>query len=1491
MLAKVVSMLRDRRLAWFWIIACAWLAGDVGGGTFDTPLQMTNIDTTATVDWVGGVYRTNPPFSTYSPNNQPTAVLFTQTTQPGSGWDYGPSSSAGLRHVRIGFKQPVPIGAVLTMGNSFLSVLSSNAAYPGDVTNDSEWISAERLATVVLDTNAPSLNELTTLDTNAPALNEYCLWIFPPGTTTLALRFSHVSAPSDPSLYGTIYGAYILSNRYANVAPQAVAVTASNGVIVPVLNNSLSDSVPWNNRGATGSPLVSTVNPTDILLIWNTNVTLSGLCPLFAGFSGAEVDLYAGPTNVGPLQAPNSDWVPVANFTNIQYQVPRELTPNWLDFGGRLSTTAIRLRINEPLTPTTPYFNSYGGARVGLAELLALAPLGNSDATSAILPTPASLHPPIPITFVLNSPGIVTLVIENPNGVRVRNLVSETSFPEGTNVVWWDGLDESGKIDLGTAGLYQVQGNLVQPGNYIVRGLVRDAINLSYQFTVGTAGNPPWQVAVGSSGGWLADHRPPSDVIFLPGTNEMMIGSEVAEDGDGLVWTDLNGNKLRGYTALAPGGFYTASHLACDLGTNPISGNQAYAGYVTSTTGYFYGITPQAAPITLPTFSFANAATAQISGLAARNGLLFASLEQLNEIVVINARANLFLSTNTVPSPRGLAFNSNGQLLVLSTNQLLLCATDPVSGALGSPTVLIPGGLDDPHKIALDTNGNFYISQWGNTHNVGVFSPQGAALGSIGAPGPPVAGPYDPTHMNNPNGLAIAGDGRLWVAEYNMAPRRVSIWNTNGQLEIPLYGPTKYGGGGCLDPLDKTRFYYGDFDNDSTVPIPYYIGMEYSIDWKSGSNYLKNVFYRANNNVFHLPYSGPETAIYVGANQYMANALNGLPTYGAAVAGIWQMRGPVAVPVAASGLANAWYFLTNSQFSSRLGKGQNLNNTIFVWSDLNDDGIAESNEVSFLPEPSGAISFYVANDLSFLCSSALQLSPTGFTPMGAPIYISSNATVLIPGVVPFSDAGGGQMFEATNETFVLTGGPMMGYSNGAVLWTYPSQWPDLYASHYAPVPTSGGEMIGTTRLLGGPFTPDSGDAGEIWAVNGNLGDIYLMTVDGLFIATLFHDQRLASSWSMPVAVPGMSVTNVSIEEETFWPTVTKTSDGDIYLCVGMIFSGIVQVTGLESIQRLPATPFVLTTEQLAAASQYQIQQEAQNISAVGRQTLHVNNFDNAPVIDGLLNEWTNNWVTVETGIQAAVAIGQGNLYAAFQTGNSSLLANTGTSPDLLFTTGGGIDFMIGTTSTKADANRTAPAAGDLRLLVSLVNTNVKAILYVPVVPGATNPVAFSSPLSTVYIDSVTDVSSFVTLRGTNGNYELAVPLAQLGLNPMPGQTILGDIGVLIGSAGQTTQRVYWQDKATGLVSDVPSEAELTPQLWGLWQFPPVIGPPPTSLPILNGSQFSFNVQANPGSSIVIQMSSNLLNWSAVTSMTTATSNTVVTLPVTTNAPQLFFRVQ
>jgi hypothetical protein len=93
------------------------------------------------------------------------------------------------------------------------------------------------------------------------------------------------------------------------------------------------------------------------------------------------------------------------------------------------------------------------------------------------------------------------------------------------------------------------------------------------------------------------------------------------------------------------------------------------------------------------------------------------------------------------------------------------------------------------------------------------------------------------------------------------------------------------------------------------------------------------------------------------------------------------------------------------------------------------------------------------------------------------------------------------------------------------------------------------------------------------------------------------------------------------------------------------------------------------------------------------------------------------------------------------------------------------------------------------------------------------------------LDAVEDVSNSVELKslqdGDNaGTFVFSVPLKTLGLDPIPGEKIKADIGILRGNGTQTVQRVYWSNKATGITSDVPSEAELTPDLWGDWIFKP-----------------------------------------------------------------------
>ncbi len=1398
-------------------------------GAFTTPIVVANLDQETFAQTTGAGDRV------LAVKDGPRHVLWTRETTPE--WDgvrFGESKEAGPRHLRIGFKAAVPVGAVLTRGGGTLSALKPAAGYPGKLTDDADWIPAERLkdARICRD----EVGE-----------DEYAVWVLPSGTQTRALRFTHTAAASDPSYHGWLGGAFVLAQRMANVAPQATVSASARDEDAARINNGLNDRTwgAWDNGPEGAAETVSQQRPAWVILTWPREVRLNGLNALWAGFAAAEVQRYDGPPDRHPRDAAESNWKAIKGFNKLENQYPRSLAVNWMDFGKEVTTRALRLRITAATTESHPHLQgkTYQGKRVWLGELAALSLLGDADLKTAVLPSETLPSPPIPVRFTLKEPGYVTLVLEDSHGKRVRNLISETWFPAGESVLWWDGTNDLLRdVEAARHGVYHVPAQLVAPGEYRVRGLVRKGIDLRYEFTVYNPGRPPWPTA-DHSGGWLANHTPPSAALFVPGERApggmplIYLGSYVSEGGDGLAWVDLDGRKQGGEGHV--GGSWTgAPYLARDVGDNPAADVYAYVGSAWEGDLRLTALTKSGDKLVAP-YKFAGGKEASaITGLAVRNGLLVCSLPKQNKLLFVDAKADKVLVAAPLDDPRGLAFDARGRLLALSGKRLLLYKL-PEMGAkstLPTPEVVVPEGLEDPQQIALDAHGDVYISDRGDSHQVKVFNAQGKFLRAIGHPGAPKAGQYDPDHMNNPNGLTIDSNNHLWVAETDFQPKRVSVWTLDGKRVNAFYGPAEYGGGGALDPRDQTRFYYH--------------GMELKLDWEKGTSEVARVLYRPGLKDLQLPgghdAGQPETPLYVHGKHYFTNCYNSNPTNGAGVAVLWQDRDGAAVPVAALGRANDWDLLKTGAFKALWPKDMDVkgdywkNQAMFVWTDLNGDGLAQPNEVTLLKKSARGIT--VMPDLSYLASyvngEAIRYAPKRFTDAGAPVYDLTAGEPLVQGAQTATSSGGEQALLADSGWAVLTVAPkpfapqsVGGAFRGEAKWSYPSLWPGLHASHESPSPDAPGELIGTTRLLGGLVTPKAGDAGPLWAVNGNMGDMYLFTADGLFVATLFKDVRQGKSWAMPAAERGMILNDLTLHDENFWPSMTQTEDGHVYLVDGANTS-LVRVEGLESIRRLPERSLPITADDLRKAQDYLLRREELRQKNQGKGVLTVALRNKAPIVDGRLDDWTGaDWVDIDKSgvaanfdshskpfnVTAAVAISGDRLYAAFRTSDPDLLRNSGETATAPFLTGGALDLMIGA-DPGADPKREKAAAGDVRLVVTRVKNKTWAVLYRPVAPGVKEPTPFSSPWRTITIDKVEDVSDQVRLAGSNGDYELSVPLETLGLKPTADHAIRGDVGVLRGDGFKTLRRVYWTNKATGLTSDVPSEAMLTPHLWGRWEF-------------------------------------------------------------------------
>ena len=1416
--------------------------------SFASPVKSELIDSAAYAEWTGG--RETAFDTTAGEDKHPEFILWTEKSHPKYAFvRFGDTNEPGVRHLRIGFKEEIPVGSVLTMDGGTLSVLKHDAPYPGDMGNDDHWQTARRMVD----------GQPTTTETES---GEIALWILPPGTSTRALRFTHDANITDERYAGELTGVMVSSERLGDQSWNANAAASTNSQEArKILNRNHDQWHAWENhpkgKSPQNAPVVSEEHPEWITLAWKRPVKLDGLIAVWAGIATAEIQTYTGSPDQNPADATDSDWKTVSTYGNIRHKYAARFWPNKLDIEKQIITRALRLKITEAGAGLS-HANNNGGKRVWLGELIAFRKLGDEALKAAEIAKESKLpHPPIPIRFTLEKPGYVTLVIEKPDGFRIRNLISETWFPAGENTAWWDGSDDLGRdADAAEHGVYNIPARPAEPGDYRVRGLVRGEIDPHYEFSVYATGNPPWSTKSGT-GAWLANHSPPQAAAFIPaaqsptGEDVVYLGCYVTEGPDGLAWVDLDGNKLGGKKWI--GGHWTAApFLARDAGTSADPDTHVYVGSVWETAKRsgigelrITALTKKGDKDIIKhnlgdigkAEKAEDTAGKQLGGLAVQNGIAVATLTKKSLMLFIDTKTGKVIAETAVDAPKGIAIEpSDGSLLVLSGTQLLRYPPLLDFENLPQPEALVSSGLEAPAGITLDEEGHIYISDWGDSHQVKIFTATGEFIRAIGKPGPPAEGKYDPLHMNHPHGIAVDSEGKIWVTEHNYIPKRVSVWSEQGELLKTFYGPGKYGGGGTLDPLDKTKFYYADEGKGS---------MEFKLDWDKGTWELENVLtcQMPGDMELGVRAAAPEQAIYHKDRRYFANSYNTNPVAGHPTAFLFTENNGITEPCAGMGSAPKWELLKTEAFRPRWPVGVDLAtqanaDVFFIWSDTNGDAQAQPDEVTFHSEKGSGVT--VMQDLSFCVArvgdKAMEFPPTGFTESGVPLYDFSKGKILASNVQNPKSSGGDQALSGEDGWSVVTLGigpfdsrSICGAKDGVAKWSYPSPWPGLHASHMAPRPDRPGQLIGTTRLPGGFFEIEGTDVGPLWAVHSNHGMMYVFTQDGLFVATLFKDNRGGTQWRMPTSVRNMPLHDITLSEENFWPTLSHTSDGNVYLVDGNR-SAIVRLDGLGNIRRLPDSELTLTKEDLQRSQAWQVEAEAARQAALGTGTLVASVLDRKPAVDGDLSDWDErdfvdidksgvkayfNATTKPYDITGSIAASGDRLYAAWKTGDSDLLQNSGDMPVAPFKTGGALDIMLG-----PDGDRDKPTKGDLRLLVTVVDGKPWALLYRPVVPGTRteDKVPFSSPWRTITLDKVEDVTADLEFARKDGNYEISIPFNTLGFTPKKGAKIRGDIGILRGNGNDTTARVYWSNKATGITADVPAEAMLAPKLWGRIEF-------------------------------------------------------------------------
>lgn len=755
---------------------------------------------------------------------------------------------------------------------------------------------------------------------------------------------------------------------------------------------------------------------------------------------------------------------------------------------------------------------------------------------------------------------------------------------------------------------------------------------------------------------------------------------------------------------------------------------------------------------------------------------------QNSRIERYNTTDGKLLGETAVAHVGQIAIGPAGTLYAISAGQVAQVDIDR------GTTRPLTSDLQQPTALAVDRRGRLYVFDAADQRRqVRVYEADGKHSHSIGLAGGFQTGPWEPRRLGQVVSLAVDQRDQLWVVENQYFPKRITVWSTDGEFLRELLGNTEYGGGGVLDPGDKTRLFYGP--------------LEFELDWNTGATRLKNLTWQGET-------PAPEVPIRVGGRLYLVTR----PKFAEMGCGMVYRYEQGRVSLAAAvGPAVNFAPLKSPQLQRHLGN-RTLKELKFTWSDRNGDGQVQGEEVVFStlpPDYWGLTNFN--QDLS-IQASRVRYRVREFLPNGAPVYEEET----------FPALQGRYLYRLSDGDFYRLGTASLREAvvspQGEARWTYAQEGePGVQALHHAR-PFARDQVVAQFGIVG--HVADDPNLGEFVVIHGNSGAWNVWTADGLLLGPLFRDLRdpAARSWSMRQFQRGGLLPDITAGQEHFAGYFCRADDGKYYCVAGHNHASVLEVVGLEQARRFEGS-FEVAPAQVAEAQRWQRRQQQEEIFRRAP-VADAYRMTTAPEIDGALEDWPFTSAEMSLGTQLRLGYDEAHLYVAVSVRGLGPLRNSAQQWDRLFQGGAAVDLHLGL-DPQADPKRQAPVAGDMRLLMSRVGREYRAVLYRAVVPGTPPQRRWEvvSPTGRVEFDEVRLLPGVrMAHRDVDNGYdfEAAVPLRTLGMKAADGVRLKFDWGLLSTDeeGHQVLRRVYWANQATNIVADAPSEARLHPNLWG-----------------------------------------------------------------------------
>ena len=936
-------------------------------------------------------------------------------------------------------------------------------------------------------------------------------------------------------------------------------------------------------------------------------------------------------------------------------------------------------------------------------------------------------------------------------------------------------------------------GEAVAPGTYSWSALYHGPIGLKLKGWAANGGSAPWDNGAGTN--WGGDHGVP--VATASAGGRVFLGWDGAEAGQALLATDLNGNVA---WSNKRGGMAGVKSLAADGNVlyvlGGLSGVAAEGGSVykleTATGKYVPWTGSDSADWNVKSLWPEGAAVAEkADAIAAANGQMFLSFKDANKIAVVDGASGKLVKM--LDAARPTAMQAVGGKLAVLSGGTTVSVFDVASGAKRD----VITGLSNATAVTMDGAGQIYVGLGEPTNQVQVYGADGKLKKTIGKKGGrALLGPWTPEGMRFIHSLTLASDGKLWVAEADKFPKRVSAWNTgNGKLDKEFFGATSYGAlGGAINPTDPNLM-AGQ-------------GCEWQIDPKTGRATCLGVITRdgMEDSRFGVTNGG---RVYLAVAQTWAFDVGPMRIFERVGAGQWKLRDEI------------YYVDDKGADIAPPGHGKKANAARTVlWADKNGDEKRQSDELTSVPGEFSFSRWYMptTQDLT-LYSGDRQYKVTGFTKAGAPLYDLNNP-VKMP-VEGFGSADGKMVLQAGQYNTNMSWLSAYDIASGKLKWRYPDNFVGVHGSHNA-TPSQRGMIRGSFGPTGSVKLP--APIGNVWVIPTNVGEWHILTQDGFYLTQLFQSDPLKVQWPT-AATPGADVTKVppGMGGEDFGGSIAQGPDGKLYVQAGKTAFWNMEVTGLDSARAIEGKTLALDAADITKARGLR---EAQLQSAVGNVKLTVApltpKFTGNLAADFKGADIVSYQKSPDAAIKSALAYDQENLYLAWDVKDNTPWTNGATEAAQLYLSGDTVDFQIGTDAS-ADPNRGASAKGDLRVSIGNLGGQNTAVLYRKI-SDAKKPKTFSSGVIPNYpmdfVDVIKDAEIKVTKRADGYTVEAAIPLSELGIDAKPGLKLRGDVGATHGDAAaqRTRLRSYWSNQHTGIVDDAVFELMLEPKNWGELSF-------------------------------------------------------------------------